>query len=64
MSLKEGRNSFAGRGSGGRGGGNRPGSGPGGKCVCPNCGAKTPHRFGVPCHTQTCPKCGTRMIKE
>jgi len=54
------------RGSAGRGGrmsGNRPGSGPGGYCVCPACGEKIPHERGVPCYSQNCPRCGTRMVK-
>ncbi|MCK5833148.1 hypothetical protein KAH81_05695 [bacterium] len=56
-----------GRGMGGgrgRGGGNRPGSGPGGNCVCPNCGHKITHQVGTPCFSTSCPKCGTRMVKE
>jgi hypothetical protein len=56
-----------GRGSGqrmGRGGGNRPGSGPGGNCVCPNCGYKQPHTVGQRCMDISCPKCGTRMVRE
>jgi len=52
-----------GQGGGGRGG-NRPGSGPGGNCVCPSCGHKEPHITGQRCADRTCPKCGTRMIKE
>jgi len=54
-----------GRGGGrGRMGGNRPGAGPGGFCICPNCGAKVPHQAGVPCYSVNCPKCGTRMVRE
>jgi hypothetical protein len=48
----------------GRGGGTKPGSGPGGNCVCPNCGHKLPHTSGVRCLDLACPKCGTRMAKE
>ena len=61
-----------GRGGGaGRGGGRGPGrmggpkaAGPGGNCVCPNCGHKVPHRVGQPCYQMTCPKCGTKMTRE
>lgn len=52
-----------GGGGRGRGGGNKPGSGPGGDCVCPKCGFKTPHIVGQRCMDIACPQCGTRMIK-
>ena len=58
-----GRGSSQGQG-GGQGGGNKPGSGPGGSCVCPKCGHKEAHQAGVRCMDKTCPKCGTRMIRE
>jgi len=48
----------------GMGGGNRPGSGPGGFCVCPECGYRTPHTAGNPCYQMTCPSCGAQLIKE
>jgi len=57
----------AGRGAGGgqgKGGGNKPGSGPEGNCVCPSCGHKISHQAGQPCKDITCPKCGTRMVRE
>ena len=55
-----------GRGQGGRGqaGGNKPGSGPDGNCVCPKCGHKEPHVVGQRCTDRSCPKCGTKMIRE
>jgi hypothetical protein len=59
-----GRGSGAGQGGGGRGGGNKPGSGPGGNCVCPQCGKKVPHVVGQRCIDRPCPECGTRMIRE
>jgi len=49
---------------GGRMGGMRPGSGPGGNCVCPKCGASVPHQRGVPCYELNCPQCGTKMVKR
>lgn len=65
----QGRGSGQGRGGGrgrggGQGGGNKPGSGPAGNCVCPNCGYKSPHQPGVRCIDQSCPKCGTKMLRE
>jgi hypothetical protein len=51
-------------GRGGRGAGDKPGSGPGGYCVCPKCGYKTPHQAGQRCLDQTCPECGTKMTRE
>jgi hypothetical protein len=55
---------IAGGQRGGRMGGTRPGSGPGGNCICPSCGEKVPHKQGVPCYSVSCPKCGTRMVRE
>lgn len=52
-----------GGGGGGRMGGTRPGSGPGGFCVCTNCGTKVPHERGTPCSAMTCPQCKSPMIK-
>jgi uncharacterized protein len=49
---------------GGRGGGTKPGSGPGGECVCPSCGYKALHQAGQRCLDISCPKCGTRMVRE
>jgi hypothetical protein len=65
----------AGRGSGqgaGRKGGpsgralgaNPAAAGPGGYCVCPNCGERKEHVAGVPCYQAKCPKCGTLMVRE
>jgi hypothetical protein len=48
----------------GRGGGTKPGSGPGGNCVCPQCGKKVPHLAGQRCVDRACPNCGTRLIRE
>jgi hypothetical protein len=50
-------------GRGARMGGSRAGAGPGGNCVCPNCGEKVPHKQGIPCFDLKCPKCGARMAR-
>ncbi len=52
-----GRGGGRGRQSGGFG------LGPGGDCVCPNCGTRTPHQRGIPCYEQKCPKCGSLMTR-
>jgi len=39
-------------------------AGPGGFCVCPNCGYREAHTPGRPCNQKACPKCGTVMIRE
>ena len=44
--------------------GDKPGSGPGGNCVCPNCGFKIVHTTNVPCNETPCPKCGATMTRE
>ena len=49
---------------GGRGLGGGVAAGPGGYCVCPNCGEKAAHQLGSPCYDQKCPKCGTAMTRE
>ena len=45
-------------------GGPRHGMGAAGFCVCPKCKEKVPHRPGMPCKEERCPKCGTRMMRE
>jgi hypothetical protein len=47
----------------GRMGGNRPGAGPGGDCVCPQCGTRIAHDRGTPCYNLSCPKCGAKMVR-
>ncbi len=38
--------------------------GPGGDCICPKCGKKASHEFGVPCRQVRCPECGAVMVRE
>lgn len=55
-----------GRGAGGGGCGRMGGpsaAGPGGFCVCSNCGEKVPHTQGRPCHQKACPKCGAKTTR-
>lgn len=55
-----------GRQSGRRSGRGRIGgsaAGPGGFCICHNCGTKTPHQFGQPCYGVKCPQCGSAMVR-
>lgn len=42
----------------------RHGLGPDGACVCPECGARVPHRRGVRCEDERCPQCSARMLRE
>jgi len=44
------------RGQGGRGRMGGRGLGPSGYCVC--------HQTGTPCYAMSCPKCGTKMVRE
>jgi hypothetical protein len=48
----------------GQGKGNKPGSGPGGNCICPQCGHKVPHEVCQPCMEVACPNCGAKMRRE
>ena len=38
-------------------------AGPGGICICANCGHKEPHIVGQPCNAMSCPKCGASMTR-
>ncbi len=61
-----GKGGGSGRGSGKGAGKGRMGGfglGPGGFCVCPNCGEKVSHAQGIPCNKMKCPKCGTVMTR-
>lgn len=65
----------AGRGGGNGGRGRQAGSGRGPAgiagdagavafCLCPKCGAKTPHQPGQACTSVQCPQCGAAMVRE
>ncbi|MGV9171327.1 MAG: hypothetical protein ACOC44_14685 [Promethearchaeia archaeon] len=58
-----GRGNAPQRGGRGRQGGPKA-AGPGGECVCPQCGEVVQHQVGVPCNQQNCPKCGARMVRR
>ena len=58
----QGQGQGQGRGPGRRGG--PKAAGPGGQCVCPDCGHREDHIVGKPCNQQKCPKCGAQMIRE
>ncbi len=64
--LGQGPGTGRGMGGGGRGrmGGNRPGAGPAGNCICPKCKTRVPHTVVSPCYQVSCPKCGTKMVRE
>ena len=53
-----------GKGGGGQGRGGGIAAGPGGYCVCPNCGERAIHELGIPCYEQQCPKCGIVMVRK
>jgi len=60
--LGQGPGTGRGRRSNGIGAG-PPGAGPGGKCICPKCGAEKPHQAGTPCSFMQCSKCGIKMVR-
>ncbi len=39
-------------------------AGPGGNCICPNCGHQVPHVAGRPCSQMACPECGVQMSRQ
>lgn len=39
-------------------------AGPGGDCVCPNCGYIQPHNRGNPCTDNVCPECNTSLVRK
>jgi len=55
-----------GRGRGRRPRGMGPGGralGPGGDCVCTECGRRYAHRRAEPCVRRVCPACGGAMVR-
>lgn len=59
-----GRSGDRGQGGSRRGREGGFGVGPGGYCVCPNCGERAIHQIGSPCYAVKCPNCGTGMTRE
>jgi len=39
-------------------------AGPGGECICPQCGTTIKHTPGQACSQSTCPKCGSPMTRK
>lgn len=64
--VGRGRGAGRGLGRGGRFGGRMGGkaAGPGGKCVCPECGFEKAHTTGMPCNRIKCPECGKYMTRK
>lgn len=44
--------------------GDRAAGGPGGFCVCPECGATVRHERGIPCSQVRCPGCSAAMTRK
>ena len=42
----------------------RRGLGPGGTCVCPECGKRLEHETGKHCNEIECPDCGHKMVRK
>ncbi|MGC9003960.1 MAG: hypothetical protein ACP5KZ_04555 [bacterium] len=59
--MKRGFSQGQGQGRGRMGGFS---AGPGGECICPNCGTVVPHKRSVPCSQMKCPKCGSPMTRK
>jgi hypothetical protein len=67
MGSGRGQGGGLGRGRGGQGRGRMGGpaaAGPGGHCVCTECGHTEPHERGTPCTQKQCPKCGSGMTRQ
>lgn len=60
----EGARSAKGLGSWSTGAGNKAAGGPGGLCVCPQCGATVGHERGIPCSQVRCPECSVAMTRN
>jgi len=58
----KGQGQGQGKGRGGCGGVNSESAM--GECLCPQCGAVTPHAAGAPCNGTKCPECGASMIRK
>ena len=64
MGQGPGKGQGMGRKQGGAGRMGGFGAGPGGNCICLNCGNIIPHQQGVPCNQAKCPTCGIPMSRE
>lgn len=54
-----------GMGRAGRGRNNGPSAaGPGGECICTQCGRTLPHQQDYPCMQIKCPQCGSPMTRK
>lgn len=38
--------------------------GPEGDCICPKCETRLPHREGIRCQDERCPRCGAKLLRE
>lgn len=48
----------------GRNNGDKAGAGPGGMCVCPECGHEAEHKTGQACNERECSECGATMTRK
>lgn len=61
---RQGQGQGTGQGQGRGRGGSGITQGPGGNCICPQCGYTEPHQQQAPCYDKKCPKCGAALTRE